>query len=208
MKGHWLDWRVQLADGKNPFSPLMGAVGGGAVVYRSVGGAQLPVGQVPKYLELDPAHKGHACRSRADQRRLGSPRGVADLMGDDMDDETYEALGEMVDEDSRARRADPMKFVCEVIEPLRDSDVDGFLKIWRTKATCYRWYADDAMVCLERVLANPPSDLVEQMRQGTGFVLNHVTPSKITAYTHDEVVEWLRGLAEKMRVVYAETAKK
>ena len=125
----------------------------------------------------------------------------------DMDDELYEAVDDTVDEDARARRADPLKFLCEVIEPLRDSDVDGFLKIWRTKATYYRWYADDAMYCLDRVLADPPADLIERIREGTGFVLNHVTPSAVTPYSHAEVVAWLRDLGDKMRAIYDETAK-
>ena len=125
-----------------------------------------------------------------------------------MDDESYEALDEMLDDDARARRADPLKFVCEVIEPLRDSEVEGFLKIWRTKATHYRWYADDAMYCLDRVIAEPPPDLIDRIREGTGFVLNHVTPAKVTPYTHAEVVAWLRDLATKMRAIYDETAKK
>ena len=125
-----------------------------------------------------------------------------------MDDESYEALDEMLDDDARARRADPLKFVCEVIEPLRDSEVEGFLKIWRTKATHYRWYADDAMYCLDRVVAEPPPDLIDRIREGTGFVLNHVTPDKVTPYTHAEVVAWLRDLATKMRAIYDETATK
>jgi hypothetical protein len=131
---------------------------------------------------------------------------VADLMGTNMDDETYEALDEMVDEDSRARRAAPLAFVCEVLELLRDSDVEGFLKVWRTKATYYRWYADDALFCFDKVLADPPADLIERIREDAGFVLNHVEPSKITPYSHDEVVAWLRDLVVKMRAVYDETA--
>ena len=58
MKGQWLDWRLQLAAGKNPFSPVTGAGGGGAVIYKSASGAQLPVTDVPIYLGLDPSHKG------------------------------------------------------------------------------------------------------------------------------------------------------
>ncbi len=58
MTTNWLNWRVQLAAGKNPFSPVLGAGGGGAVIYKSVSGGQLPVAEVPKYLGLDPAHKG------------------------------------------------------------------------------------------------------------------------------------------------------
>lgn len=129
-------------------------------------------------------------------------------MGTKMHDKTYEALDEMIDDDSRARRAEPLKFLCEVIEPLRDSDVEGLLKIWRTKATFYRWYADDAMYCFDRVLANPPADLIDRIREGTGFVLNHVEFAKVTPYAHDEVVAWLKELRDKMRAIYDETAKK
>jgi len=129
-------------------------------------------------------------------------------MATDADDKLYEQVEEVVDEDSRARRADPLAFVCEVVEPMRDSEEEGFLKIWRTKATYYRWYADDAMYCIDRVLAAPPADLVERLRTGTGFSLHHTEPMNRDAYTHDEVVAWLRNLRDKMRVVYDETAPK
>ena len=58
MAAKWLDWRVQLAAGKNPFSPVKGAGCVGAVVFKSAGGAQLPTDEVPIYLGLDASHKG------------------------------------------------------------------------------------------------------------------------------------------------------
>ncbi|MCU1277441.1 MAG: hypothetical protein JWM53_987 [bacterium] len=58
MAGSWTDWRTQLAAGKNAFSPVIGAGCSGAIVFKSVSGAPLNVDQVPKYLGLDPSHKG------------------------------------------------------------------------------------------------------------------------------------------------------
>jgi hypothetical protein len=122
------------------------------------------------------------------------------------DEEWHDKLDEVIDEDSRARRSDPLTFVAEVVEPLRDSEEDGFLEIWRSKSTHYRWYADDAMYCFDRVIAEPPHDLVERLRARTGFSLNHVERGSCAPYTHDDVVAWLRNLRDKMRVIYDETA--
>ena len=124
------------------------------------------------------------------------------------DEEWLQRVGEIVEDDARARRADPVAFVAEVVEPMRDSEEAGFLEIWRTKATGYRWYADDAMVCFDKVIADPPPDLVERLRAGTGFSLYHTDPNNRAPYTHDDVVAWLRNLREKMRVIYDETAPK
>lgn len=122
------------------------------------------------------------------------------------EDSLYLELEEAVDADSRERRAEPLKFVCEVLEPLRDSELETLLKMFRIKATHYRWYADDALFCLQRVLAAPPANLRESIRQGTGFVLNHVTPTEITPYSQADMVAWLRDIYDKLRVIYDETA--
>jgi hypothetical protein len=56
---NWMSWRALLAAGKNPAQGgVPGAAGGGSVIFKSVGGTQLPVVEVPKYLGLDPSHKG------------------------------------------------------------------------------------------------------------------------------------------------------
>jgi hypothetical protein len=124
------------------------------------------------------------------------------------DEEWHDKLDEVIDEDSRARRSDPLAFVAEVVEPMRDSEEEGFLEIWRSKATHYRWYADDAMYCFDKVIADPPPDLVERLRAATGFSLYHTDPNNRAPYTHDDVVAWLRNLRDKMRSIYDETAPK
>lgn len=118
----------------------------------------------------------------------------------------YEELAEEIDEDSRARRAAPLEFFCEVMQLMQNNDVDSFLAIWRTKALHYRWFANDALYCFDKVLAEPPPDLIDRLFKCGGFVLNHVTPSKITPYSHDEAVAWVRDLASKMRQIHGETA--
>lgn len=124
----------------------------------------------------------------------------------DLTDEEYLALDEMVDEDSRARRADPLAFFAEVIALLSNNTVEGFLTIWRTKATYYRWFADDGLYCFDAVVAHPPPDLIERLRTHAGITLNHVSPTEVRPYSHDEVVAWLRELTAQMRAIAEETA--
>ncbi len=56
LTANWATWKLSLAAGKNPFSPVAGAGAAGAVVFKSASGAPLPTDQVPKY--LDPTKKG------------------------------------------------------------------------------------------------------------------------------------------------------
>jgi hypothetical protein len=109
--------------------------------------------------------------------------------------------------DSRARRAAPLDFVAEVLELLRDTEVEGFLKFWRSRVVSYPWYADDFLACVELVLAAPPADLRERLRERTGFVLNHVEPTRVTPYSNADVVAWLRDLTARMRAVYDEVLR-
>jgi hypothetical protein len=122
--------------------------------------------------------------------------------------EAWEQAAEaLIAEDSRARRAAPLEFVGEVLEVLRDSDLEGFSTFWRSRVTAYRWYADDALECLDRVLAAPPPDLRERLQALTGFALNHAGPTQVTPYSHEDVVAWLRDLAARMRAVYDEVLR-
>lgn len=122
------------------------------------------------------------------------------------DEEWYEEIEQVIDTDSNRRRANPLECFCEFIDMLwRENDESGALAIWRSQAQYYRRNADDALHCLDAVLANPPADIIERLRQCGGFELNHVTFTSITPYSHDEVVDWLRQFVEKMRAIYDET---
>ena len=125
-----------------------------------------------------------------------------------MDDDSYLQTDEIVDEESRARRADPLTFVANTVEILRDSDVATLLAQFHRKAQHYRAEADDTLCCFAQVLAAPPADLRDQLQAKAGFVLNHVTPTEVRPYSNDEMIAWLDDIYRQLRAVYEETAPK
>jgi hypothetical protein len=129
-------------------------------------------------------------------------------MGTTMDDDSYLQMEEIVDEESKARRADPLTFVANTVEILRDSDVATLLGQFRMKAQHFRAEADDTIFCFERVLAAPPADLRDKIFATAGFVLNHVTPEEVRPYSNDEMIAWLRDIYDKLHAIYDETAPK
>lgn len=111
-----------------------------------------------------------------------------------------------LDDEARARRAEPARCVYEVLnEFMTNNDVPGFLALWRSRSKSFRLLADDVMYCFDRVADDPPPDLIEKYKEATGYVLNHVTPTKITPYSHDEYVKYLRDLRDQMRAIYDQT---
>ncbi len=121
-----------------------------------------------------------------------------------MSDDNFDEEEPVIDEESRARRADPLKFFCEALELLRNTPPESFLKIFRARATNARGEADDMMYCFEQVAANPPANLAELLFQYAGFKLFHIEPSSVTPYSYEEVAAWLRDLTAKMRAIYDE----
>jgi hypothetical protein len=139
---------------------------------------------------------------------MGRPQGPEGDSREPSEREAMErAVEALIDEDSKARRAAPLEFVGEVLELLRDSELEGFLKFWRSQVASYRWYADDALACLDLVLATPPPDLRERLQARTGFVLNHVSPTRVTPYSNADVIDRVRDLKTRMRAVYDEVLR-
>src|SRR5262249_30044840 len=105
---------------------------------------------------------------------------------------------------SKDRREKPLEFFREILSTMfQENTVDEALAIFRTKAQHYGRYADDVMVCLDQVVDNPPADLIEIIGDAANLRLNHVTPTKVTRYSFDETVVWLRDVRDKFRAVYA-----
>lgn len=108
-----------------------------------------------------------------------------------------------LDDESRALRAAPADCVYSTLnEHMYNNDVPGFLALWRGRCGSFPRLADDVMYCFDRVLEDPPRDLIEKYKEATGYVLNHVTPTKITPYSYDEYVAYLRDLRDQMRAIY------
>ena len=84
--------------------------------------------------------------------------------------------GDFFDEiqrDTARRKADPVPFALEALEDLfaHEDDVeDGFRRFTRKMGEFF-WWADDAVQCLELVLADPPPDLGALVRRRAGVVV-------------------------------------
>ena len=92
-----------------------------------------------------------------------------------------------------------------VFEVLRNfmtnNDVPGFLALWRSRCLHYRASAEEVMASFDRVAEHPPLDLIDHYKEATGYVLNHVTPVKITPYSYHDYVAYFRELRDQMRAV-------
>ncbi|HEX6838102.1 MAG TPA: hypothetical protein VF334_16100 [Polyangia bacterium] len=117
-----------------------------------------------------------------------------------------EQADDNLDDDARARRAEPERCFYEVLrEFMTNNDVPGFLALWRGRCQSFRLLADDVMYCFDRVVDHPPADLIEEYKKATGYVLNHVTPTKITPYSYDDYVKYVADLRDQMRAIYDAT---
>jgi hypothetical protein len=104
-------------------------------------------------------------------------------------------MSEELDDESRARRAEPVRCFYGVLnESMTNNDVDGFPALWRSLCKSFRPLADDVMYCFDRVVDDPPPDLVEKYKEATGYALNHV-----------DGVSYVRGLRDQMRRIYDTT---
>jgi hypothetical protein len=93
---------------------------------------------------------------------------------------------------SAARRADPRAFVCEFFRDnwLEYTDEER-RENWARQVAEYPWYAEDVLVCMDAVLADPPPDLDEQLIECGSVAIEE--PGEPQA-DHAAYVQWLRDL--------------
>jgi hypothetical protein len=107
-----------------------------------------------------------------------------------------EAFFEEVVRESEARLADPLPFAMEALEDLflHESDKEQGFRRYQSKLESFFWWADDAVRCLEKVLAAPPDNLGALVREHAGAI-----------WAGDEIgddaahVAWLRATTERLR---------
>jgi hypothetical protein len=110
---------------------------------------------------------------------------------------------EDIQRDSERRKADPLPFALEALEDLfanRDDVEQGFRR-FQAKLEDFFWWADDAVQCLELVLANPPERLGRIVREQAGVViwltdgaLHQADEPQTEAWLRDECVPRLRSM--------------
>lgn len=122
----------------------------------------------------------------------------------DFDPYNDDEFWDEVQRDSEARLADPLPFVIAVLEELfrYESDKERGLARWQRKMEGGIWWADDAIQCIEKVLANPPANLGDIIRNEAGVVI--WVPGETGEVIGDAKahVDWLESTARRMRAMF------
>ena len=121
----------------------------------------------------------------------------------------FDAEGMLADirAESARRRAAPLSFFAQFLSDIwKGSTPEEADYSWRVKVEHYPWYADDALYCLNAVLADPPDDLLDIMREHGWLSLEHEMDAQGVErpYSFDDVVDWLRDMRDRYRTVYEE----
>jgi hypothetical protein len=112
-----------------------------------------------------------------------------------------------VDAARQAHRADPQAFFVELLQSLwGDREEAQVLAEWRRLCTKVRWYAQDAVECLDHMLANPPPNLVELM-QDEGSIMLDAGPARYTVIRlyREKYLDFLRDTCRRFKEVLEET---
>lgn len=130
------------------------------------------------------------------------------MSGSDSDFARYlrEDLWDDVVRDSADRLANPLEFAVEALEDLfsEESDKEAGFRRFQEKLESFIWWADDAVQCLERVLADPPPDLGRIVRERAGVVV-WVEDGGSERVGDDAAHErWLRETTARLRAMFDE----
>ncbi|MFL6278333.1 MAG: hypothetical protein ACJ74G_24375 [Blastocatellia bacterium] len=123
-------------------------------------------------------------------------RDFAEYMGNDFWDEIVR--------DSEARLANPLPFALEALEDLfghGDDKEQGF-KRFQMKLESFLWWADDAVQCLEKVVADPPPHLGDLVRRQAGVVVWVPGSTGETIGNEAEHEAWLRATVARLRAMF------
>ncbi|MBN1946913.1 MAG: hypothetical protein JW797_14665 [Bradymonadales bacterium] len=107
-----------------------------------------------------------------------------------------------INSESQAHRAQPVDFALKVLAELFGHYMtpDQSYGLWEEQLRTAMWYADDALFCLRELLANPPENLAERLRQaakGTLVLGNH-PGMEGQDHTDDQVLHWIARVTDQL----------
>ena len=129
-------------------------------------------------------------------------------MPDDDDFARYmaEEFPDAVIRRSAERKAEPLAFAMDALEDLfryEDDKEQGFRR-FRQKLEQFVPWADDAVQCLEAVLADPPEDLGRRVREAAGVVVWVQVEGGRRPGGDEANVAWLRETVARLRAMLDE----
>ena len=111
---------------------------------------------------------------------------------------------EEIQRDTARRKANPLPFALEALEDLfaHRGDVGAGFQRFQDKMEAFFWWADDAVQCLELVLADPPEDLGRQVREEAHVVVWVDADGSERPADDAETVTWLREAVPRLRSMF------
>ena len=101
--------------------------------------------------------------------------------------------------------ADPVALLPTVLRVFTDNTLDEAVALFKAYAEGGGSFAGDALACLDAVLAAPPPDLPQQMKEhGWLELVRETEDGDEIPLTFDEHVAWLRAATERFRGVVRE----
>ena len=115
-----------------------------------------------------------------------------------------EKILQSIKEDSRKRRAAPLEFFQQFLCDIwMDNTEEEAMDQWEVKVKQGPWYAEDALYCMDAVIANPPENLVEILENEGWIILYHnCDQPDERPYTDEEHYEWLKQMRDEFRAIY------
>ncbi|MDZ8055900.1 MAG: hypothetical protein RMX68_016665 [Aulosira sp. ZfuVER01] len=104
----------------------------------------------------------------------------------------------------KEHREKPLEFFTKLLTDIRmGRSEEEAIREWKRLCEQVSWYAEDAIRCLETILADPPANLIEIMQENGWILLDHGSQSytPIKAY-RQQYVEWLEKWVNQCRDVY------
>jgi hypothetical protein len=110
----------------------------------------------------------------------------------------------LLQKESQKRRANPLEFFKNFLQRIwMDNTEEEALFQWKQLVKGSPSYVEDALYCIDAVIANPPENLVEILENEGWLILyyNDDQPDE-RPYTDEEYYEWLKQMRDEFRAIY------
>lgn len=106
----------------------------------------------------------------------------------------------------KEHRENSQTFFVEILNTLwGDRNEEETLSEWRRLCSKVRWYAEDALECMDRILAEPPYNLAELMQnEGSIMLASGPAPYTVIHLYRQKYYDFLLDTSQKFRKIFEE----
>jgi hypothetical protein len=113
-------------------------------------------------------------------------------------------FSEQVAADTRARLADPARFLVEIIRFYwLEATAEEALEVWQRTVRTHPAYAIDVLNCLHQIIEDPPNDLTGLIVGEGEIIRYHTDVTPYRPYGDADYVAWLTQVYDEWAAVFA-----